>query len=221
MEYIKSLFSKVKELSSNFNNYNVGSHVKKYLNKDIMLEKDLVKQGFDPITANVLAEKINAIKALKVVRTGDVHIMTLWSRYKMQEDNSVEQAELREYIMKTVLHRQYLDEAVEAVRVSLFGPTKFFDRRAADREGVEETGFDMRRVVAKQECIKKMVRLFEAQCGYPLVQNSNLLGLFSSICEAGISRVDVIKAFMAACKGRKHDAWHKLDEEYYNLGNSA
>ncbi|XP_060182519.1 vacuolar-processing enzyme-like [Lycium barbarum] len=197
----------VKELSFNFNNYNVGSHVMKCLNKDIMLEKNLVNQGFDPITANVLAEKINALKALKT--------------YERQEDNSVEQAELREYIMKTVLHRQYQDEAVEAVRVSLFGPTKFFDRRAADREGVEKMGFDRRRVVAKRECIKKMFHLFEVQCGYPLVQNSNLLGLFSSICEAGFSRVAVIKAFMAACKGRKHDAWHKLDEEYYNLGNSA
>ncbi|PHT89366.1 hypothetical protein T459_04479 [Capsicum annuum] len=58
-ETIKQQYEKVKERTSNFNNYNVWSHVMEYGSKEIKPKKVYLYQGFDPATVNLPANKID------------------------------------------------------------------------------------------------------------------------------------------------------------------
>lgn len=72
----------MKERTSNFNNYNAGSHVMEYGSKEIKPEKVYLYQGFDPATANLPANKID-FAHLEVVNQRDADLLFLWERVSL------------------------------------------------------------------------------------------------------------------------------------------
>ncbi|KAF3682114.1 Vacuolar-processing enzyme [Capsicum annuum] len=75
-ETIKQQYEKVKERTSNFNNYNVWSHVMEYGSKEIKPKKVYLYQGFDPATVNLPANKIDFAR-LEVVNQRDADLLFL------------------------------------------------------------------------------------------------------------------------------------------------
>jgi len=72
---IQSFLAQVKERTSNFNNYNAGSHVMEYGNKSIKAEKLYIYQGFDPATVNFPP---NGGMRMEVVNQRDAELFFLW-----------------------------------------------------------------------------------------------------------------------------------------------
>ncbi|XP_049361770.1 legumain [Solanum verrucosum] len=192
-ETIKQQYEKVKERTSNSNNYNAGSHVMEYGSKKIKPEKVYLYQGFDPATVNLPANKINFAQ-LEVVNQRDADLLFLWERYKKLEDNSLEKAKLRKEITETLQHRQHLDGSIDAVGVFLFGPIK----GGSVLSSVRKPGLPL---VDDWECLKSTVRLFEAHCGSLTQYGMKHMRAFANICNNGISRDAMEEAFMAACNG--------------------
>lgn len=197
-ETIKQQYEKVKERTSNSNNYNAGSHVMEYGSKEIKPEKVYLYQGFDPATVNLPANKIDFAR-LEVVNQRDADLLFLWERYKKLEDNSLEKAKLRKEITETMLHRQHLDGSIDAVGVFLFGPIK----GGSVLSCVRKPGLPL---VDDWECLKSTVRLFEAHCGSLTQYGMKHMRAFANICNNGISSDAMEDAFMAACNG------HSLEE---------
>ncbi|CAN4127570.1 unnamed protein product [Withania somnifera] len=202
-ETIKQQYEKVKDRTSNFNNYNAGSHVMEYGSKEIKPEKVYLYQGFDPATVNLPANKIDFAR-LEVVNQRDADLLFLWERYKKLKDNSVEKNKLRKEITETMLHRQHLDGSVDAVGVFLFGPTK----GGSVLRSVREPGLPL---VNDWECLKSTVRLFEAHCGSLTQYGMKHMRAFANICNNGVSRDAMEEAFMVACNG------HSIEE--YSTAN--
>ncbi|PHT92645.1 Vacuolar-processing enzyme [Capsicum annuum] len=207
-ETIKQQYEKVKERTSNFNNYDAGSHVMEYGSKEIKPEKVYLYQGFDPATVNLPANKIDFAR-LEVVNQRDADLLFLWERYKRLDDNSFEKAKLRKEITETMLHRQHLDGSIDAVGVFLFGPTK----GSSILNSVRKPGLPL---VDDWECLKSTVRLFEEHCGSLTQYGMKHMRAFANICNNGVSRDAMEEAFMAACNGH-------IIEEYSaaNRGFSA
>lgn len=207
-ETIKQQYEKVKERTSNFKNYEAGSHVMEYGSKDIKPEKVYLYQGFDPATVNLPANKIDFAR-LEVVNQRDADLLFLWERYKKLEDNSFEKANLRKEIAETMRHRQHLDGSIDAVGVFLFGPIK----GSSVLNSVRKPGLPL---VDDWECLKSTVRLFEAHCGSLTQYGMKHMRAFANICNNGISRDAMEEAFMAACNG------HSIEEHSAaNRGVSA
>ncbi|KAK4338292.1 hypothetical protein RND71_042779 [Anisodus tanguticus] len=192
-ETIKQQYEKVKERTSNVNNYNTGSHVMEYGSKEIKPERVYLYQGFDPATVNLPANKID-FERLEVVNQRDADLLFLWERYKKLEDNSFEKAKLRKEITETMLHRQHLDGNIEAIGVLLFGPTK----GSSVLNSVRKPGLPL---VEDWDCLKSTVRLFEVHCGSLTQYGMKHMRAFANICNNGVSRDAVEEAFMAACNG--------------------
>ncbi|OIT37385.1 vacuolar-processing enzyme beta-isozyme, partial [Nicotiana attenuata] len=190
-ETIKQQYEKVKERTSNFNNYNAGSHVMEYGSKEIKPEKVYLYQGFDPATSNLPANKID-FAHLEVVNQRDADLLFLWERYKTLADNSLEKARLRKEITDTMLHRQHLEGSVDAIGVFLFGPTK----GSSVLNSVREPGLPL---VDDWDCLKSTVRLFELHCGSLTQYGMKHMRAFANICNNGVSRDAMEEAFMAAC----------------------
>ncbi|XP_019263066.1 PREDICTED: LOW QUALITY PROTEIN: vacuolar-processing enzyme-like [Nicotiana attenuata] len=214
-ETIKQQYEKVKERTSNFNNYNAGSHVMEYGSKEIKPEKVYLYQGFDPATSNLPANKID-FAHLEVVNQRDADLLFLWERYKTLADNSLEKARLRKEITDTMLHRQHLEGSVDAIGVFLFGPTK----GSSVLNSVREPGLPL---VDDWDCLKSTVRLFELHCGSLTQYGMKHMRAFANICNNGVSRDAMEEAFMAACNAHKIEEYKRKIEEYNaaNQGFSA
>ncbi|XP_060207272.1 legumain [Lycium barbarum] len=207
-ETIKQQYEKVRERTSNFSNYNAGSHVMEYGSKEIKPERVYLYQGFDPATVNLPENKIDFAR-LEVVNQRDADLLFLWERYKKLEDNSFEKAKLRKEITEMMLHRQHLDGSIEAIGVFLFGPTK----GSSVLNSVREPGLPL---VDDWECLKSTVRLFEAHCGSLTQYGMKHMRSFANICNNGVSINAMEEAFMAACNG------HRIEEySAVNRGFSA
>jgi legumain len=68
----------VKERTSNFNNYALGSHVMQYGDTNITDEKLYLYQGFDPATVNLPPHNGRLEAKIEVVNQRDAEILFMW-----------------------------------------------------------------------------------------------------------------------------------------------
>ncbi|KAL1568969.1 legumain [Salvia divinorum] len=199
-ETVQQQYDQVKERTSNYNIYNAGSHVMEYGNKSIKSEKLYLFQGFDPATENLPPKQINAKANMGVVNQRDADILSLWEMYNRLDDGTEKKAQLLKLITSTMLHRKHLDGSLDVIGVVLFGPAKSPNLLKSRRGG----GLPL---VDDWDCLKSMVRVFEAQCG-PLAQyGMRHMRSFANICNAGVSVSRMEEACMAACGSTSTPLW--------------
>ena len=68
----------VKDRTSNFNTYNIGSHVMEYGNTSIRAEKLYLYQGFDPANVNLPPNVLRPDTPVGVVNQRDADLLFLW-----------------------------------------------------------------------------------------------------------------------------------------------
>lgn len=71
-------FMQVKERTSNFNTYSIGSHVMQYGNTSIKTEKLYLYQGFDPATETFPPNELRNDTRMGVVNQRDADLLFMW-----------------------------------------------------------------------------------------------------------------------------------------------
>ncbi|KAL0311682.1 UNVERIFIED_CONTAM: Vacuolar-processing enzyme [Sesamum calycinum] len=162
-ETVEQQYQQVKDRTSNFNTYNVGSHVMEYGNKSIKSEKLCLYQGFDPATEN-MPPNGNHLKPHM-----DKHV----------------------------------DDSIDIIGVLLFGP----ENGPSMLKSVRDRGLPL---ADDWDCLKSMVRLFEAHCGSLTQYGMKHMRAFANICNSGVSSADMEDACMAACPRQESVGWSPL-----------
>ncbi|KAK6138680.1 hypothetical protein DH2020_027570 [Rehmannia glutinosa] len=206
-ETIEQQYQQVKDRTSNYNTYNAGSHVMEYGNKSIKSEKLYLYQGFDPATENLPPNRINGKDHMDVVNQRDADLLFLWERYKKLENSAEKKSELLKLITDTILHRKHLDGSVDIIGLVLFGPEK----GPSVLKSVRGHGLPL---ADDWDCLKSMVRLFEAHCGSLTQYGMKHMRAFANICNSGVSLDEMEEACMAACGGRDYARWSPLNRGY-------
>ncbi|KAJ7952465.1 Vacuolar-processing enzyme [Quillaja saponaria] len=206
-ETVNQQYQSVKKRTSNFNNYNAGSHVMEYGNTSIKGERLYLYQGFDPASVNLPPHNGRLGALIEVVNQRDAELFFLWQMYKKSEYNSEKKREILRQITELTRQRTHLDGSVELIGTFLFGPSKGSSKlnilRAPGMPLVDDWG-----------CLKSMVRLFETHCGSLTQYGMKHMRAFANICNTGISEATMEGACIAACSGHKVGLWHPSNKGY-------
>lgn len=206
-ETVKQQYKSVKERTSNYNNYALGSHVMQYGDTNITDEKLYLYQGFDPATVNLPPHNDKLGSKMEVVNQRDAEILFMWEMYKRLDHQTEKKREILEKIAETVKHRNHLDGSVELIGVLLFGPTK----GSSVLQALREPGLPL---VDDWECLKSRVRLFETHCGSLTQYGMKHMRAFANICNSGVSEDSMEKACIAACGGYNVELLHPSNRGY-------
>ncbi|KAL0283202.1 UNVERIFIED_CONTAM: Vacuolar-processing enzyme [Sesamum angustifolium] len=206
-ETVEQQYQQVKDRTSNFNTYNAGSHVMEYGNKSIKSEKLCLYQGFDPATENMPPNGNHLKPHMDVVNQRDADLLFLWERYKRLDDGAKEKSELFKLITDTMLHRKHVDDSIDIIGVLLFGP----ENGPSMLKSVRDRGLPL---ADDWDCLKSMVRLFEAHCGSLTQYGMKHMRAFANICNSGVSSADMEDACMAACPRQESIGWSPLITGY-------
>ncbi|XP_051129818.1 vacuolar-processing enzyme beta-isozyme-like [Andrographis paniculata] len=206
-ETIEQQYRKVKERTSNFNDYNVGSHVMEYGNTNISSEKLYLYQGYDPKTENLPPNEIHLKQRIGAVNQRDADILFLWEQYKMLGNKSSEKNEVLKRMTDKILYRKHLDASVDTIGSLLFGP----HNGPSALKHVRSRGLPL---ADDWDCLKTMVRMFESQCGSLTQYGMRHMRAFANLCNNGISAGAMEAASTAACGDRIAGKWGGLSEGY-------
>ncbi|KAK9198461.1 hypothetical protein WN944_013645 [Citrus x changshan-huyou] len=199
-ETINQQYQAVKERTSNFNNYNSGSHVMEYGNTSVKSEKLYLYQGFDPASANFPPNKLLPDQ-MGVVNQRDADLLFMWHMYKNAAEGSEKKSEMLKQITETMRHRKHLDASIDMIGVILFGP----DKGSRILNSVRARGLPL---VDDWQCLKSMVRVFETHCGLLTQYGMKHMRAFANICNSGVSQALMEETSEAACSGNELRQWH-------------
>ncbi|XP_030945423.1 legumain isoform X2 [Quercus lobata] len=205
-ETVEQQYQTVKNRTSNFLNYNIGSHVMEYGNTNIKAEKVYLYQGFDPATVNLPPNNRLLDTHMEVINQRDAELFFLWQMYKKLENGS-QKDEILKQITETMRHRTHLDGSIELIGTFLYGPHK----GSSIFNSVREPGMPL---VDDWGCLKSMVRLFENYCGSLTQYGMKHMRAFANICNSGVSKVSVEEAIVAACSGHDPGLLHPSNHGY-------
>ncbi|KAF3942539.1 hypothetical protein CMV_030814, partial [Castanea mollissima] len=205
-ETVEQQYQSVKNRTSNFLNYNIGSHVMEYGNTSIKAEKVYLYQGFDPATVNLPPNNRLLDTHMEVINQRDAELFFLWQMYKKLENGS-QKNEILKQITETMRHRTHLDGSIKLIGTFLYGPHK----GSSIFNSVREPGMPL---VDDWGCLKSMVRLFENYCGSLTQYGMKHMRAFANICNSGVSKDSVEEAFVAACSGYDPGLLHPSNQGY-------
>uniref|UniRef100_A0A2P2KT62 Vacuolar-processing enzyme n=1 Tax=Rhizophora mucronata TaxID=61149 RepID=A0A2P2KT62_RHIMU len=149
-ETIKQQYKMVKSRTSNFNTYNIGSHVMEYGNQNISEEKLYLYQGCDPANVNFPPYNGRIDRRMDVVNQRDAELLFLWQMYKKSDNGSEKKAQILKQITETMIHRNHLDGSMRLIGTLLFGPKQ----GSVILDHVREPGLPL---VDDWKCFKSMV----------------------------------------------------------------
>ncbi|XP_058764244.1 legumain isoform X2 [Vicia villosa] len=193
-ETVKQQYISVRDRTSNYNNYVIGSHVMQYGDPNITDEKLYLYHGFDPATVNLPPNNGRLETKMEVVNQRDADILFMWQMYQRLGHQTEKKRDILGKISETVKHRNHLDGSVELIGVLLFGPTK----GSSVLQSVRASGLPL---VDDWECLKSKVRVFETHCGSLTQYGMKHMRAFANICNSGVSEDSMEEACMAACGG--------------------
>ncbi|RLM74129.1 vacuolar-processing enzyme beta-isozyme 1 [Panicum miliaceum] len=192
-ESIKDQYEVVKTRTSNSNKYKEGSHVMEYGDKTFKNEKLFLYQGFDPANANI-ANTLLWPGPKGAVNQRDADLLFMWQRYEQLNGGSEEKLRALREIKETVQHRKHLDSSIDFVGRLVFG----FENGPKMLEAVRAPGQPL---VDDWDCLKRMVRIFESQCGSLTQYGMKYMRAFANICNSGISETKMRESSISACGG--------------------
>uniref|UniRef100_A0ACD5V335 Uncharacterized protein n=1 Tax=Avena sativa TaxID=4498 RepID=A0ACD5V335_AVESA len=207
-ETIKDQYDVVKKRTSSSDNGNKGSHVMEYGDKTFKDEKLFLYQGFDPANANITNRLL--LPSLEgAINQRDADLLFMWKRYEQLNEGSEEKLRVLREIKETVVHRKHLDSSIDFIGKLVFG----FENGPSVLEAPRNPGQPL---VDDWDCLKRMVRVFESQCGSLTQYGMKHMRAFANICNNGISEAEMKEASIRACGGYNLAKWSPLA-----LGHSA
>ncbi|NP_001401341.1 Vacuolar-processing enzyme beta-isozyme 1 [Zea mays] len=201
-ETIKDQYEVVKTRTSNSNKYKEGSHVMEYGDKTFKDEKLSFYQGFDPANANI-ANMLLWPGPKGAVNQRDADLLFMWKRYEQLNGGTEEKLRALIEIKETVQHRKHLDSSIDFVGRLVFG----FEKGPSMLEAVRTSGQPL---VDDWDCLKRMVRIFESQCGSLTQYGMKYMRAFANICNSGISEMKMRESSISACSSYNSARWSPM-----------
>ncbi|VFR01343.1 unnamed protein product [Cuscuta campestris] len=132
------------------------------------------------------------LSPLRVVSQHDAELLHFWYKYLQAPEDSVRKVEAQKEFVAAMSHRMHLDHSMSLVGKLLFGIEKGPEVLKAIRPAGQP-------IVDDWDCLKKMVRIFEAHCGSLSGYGMKHMGSLANICNAGIQIEQMNKALAEAC----------------------
>ncbi|KAL5213920.1 hypothetical protein ABZP36_003072 [Zizania latifolia] len=203
-ETIEDQYEVVKKRTSNSNKFNVGSHVTEYGDKTFKDEKLFLYQGFNPTNGNITNELIwPGLKA--AVNQRDADLLFMWKRYEQLNGESEDKLKVLTEIKETMVHRKHLDSSIDFIGKLIFG----FEDGLLILDAARGSGQPL---VEDWDCLKRMVRIFESQCGSLTQYGMKHMRAFANICNNGVSETKMMEASINACSGYNSARWSPMTQ---------
>ncbi|KAG5028268.1 hypothetical protein AAZX31_05G053800 [Glycine max] len=206
-ESVKQQYKSVKQRTSNFNNYAMGSHVMQYGDTNITAEKLYLYQGFDPAAVNFPPQNGRLETKMEVVNQRDAELFFMWQMYQRSNHQPEKKTDILKQIAETVKHRKHIDGSVELIGVLLYGPGK----GSSVLQSMRAPGLAL---VDDWTCLKSMVRVFETHCGTLTQYGMKHMRAFANICNSGVSEASMEEVCVAACEGYDSGLLHPSNKGY-------
>lgn len=201
-ETIKDQYEVVKNRTSNSNKSDRGSHVMEYGDKTFKEEKLFLYQGFNPANANI-ANRLIWPGPSAAVNQRDADILFMWKRYEQLNVGSEEKLRALMEIKETMAHRKHLDSSIDFIGKLVFG----FANGPSVLEAARSPGQPL---VDNWDCLKRMVRIFESQCGSLTQYGMKHMRAFANICNNGVSEDKMMEASTSACGSYDLARWSSV-----------
>uniref|UniRef100_A0A0D9XPX9 Legumain prodomain domain-containing protein n=1 Tax=Leersia perrieri TaxID=77586 RepID=A0A0D9XPX9_9ORYZ len=133
----------------------------------------------------------DAISTTSGVSQRDAELVYLWRNYEESVEGSAEKVEARERLLREMERRSRLDRSVELIGdllLGVSGSSKLMIPRPEEQPLVDDW-----------DCLKSMVRTFEAHCGQLGHYGMKHMRAFANMCNAAVDHHDMAKAASKAC----------------------
>ncbi|CAK9312472.1 unnamed protein product [Citrullus colocynthis] len=189
--------------------YGYGSHVMQY--GDLMLNKNALFSylGTDPANENNTFVEKNSLRrpATKVTNQRDADLVHFWEKFRKAPEGSHGKIVAQKKFVEAMSHRVHIDNSVKLIGKLLFGIEKGPEVLDAIRPAGQP-------LVDDWDCLKNMVRSFEARCGSLSQYGMKHMRSFANLCNAGISKEKMAEASAQACVSVPPGPWSSLHKGF-------
>ncbi|KAL5202947.1 hypothetical protein ABZP36_013899 [Zizania latifolia] len=180
-ESLLQQYDAVKERTSAEGTYNSGSHVMQY--GDLALAAQslyLYIGGTSTLPDDDDKSLLLGTTAAPAVHQRDADLIYFWHKYRIAAEGTPEKVASREQLLREMGRRSRVDSSVELIGDLLFGS----DKSRLILNGVRPAGQPL---TDDWDCLKSMVRTFEAHCGSLGPYGMKHMRAFANICNAGVA----------------------------------
>ncbi|RLN28682.1 vacuolar-processing enzyme-like [Panicum miliaceum] len=192
-ESLRQQYEVVKDRTSAHGTYSLGSHVMQYGDQRLGAQSLVQFIGTNPANDNATFGRDNSLRRYSgAVNQRDADLVYFWQKYKKSAEGTPEKAEARKRLLEVMSRRSRVDSGMELIGALLFGSEEGSRVLGAVRPAGQPLADDW-------DCLKAMVRAYEAQCG-PLAQyGMKHMRSFANICNAGVGEDAMAKVASQAC----------------------
>ncbi|KQJ90210.1 vacuolar-processing enzyme [Brachypodium distachyon] len=193
-ESLKQQYDRVRDRTSAHETYNLGSHVMQYGDLGINAQSLDIFIGSNPANDKSNSSVSSLLRNARagVVHQRDADLLHFWHKYKRSAEGSARKHEARRRLVEMMARRARVDGSVELLGGLLFGS----EEGAKVMNAVRPAG---QALVDDWDCLKDVVRRFEARCG-PLTQyGMKHMRALANVCNAGVGVEAVDRAASQAC----------------------
>ncbi|PAN17745.1 hypothetical protein PAHAL_3G153500 [Panicum hallii] len=192
-ESLKQQYEVVKDRTSAHGTYSLGSHVMQYGDQRLGAQSLFQFIGTNPANDNATFGRDNSLRRYSgAVNQRDADLVYFWQKYKKSAEGTPQKAEARKRLLEVMSRRSRVDSSMELIGALLFGSDEGSRVLGAVRPAGQPLADDW-------DCLKAMVRAYEAQCG-PLAQyGMKHMRSFANICNAGVGEDAMAKVASQAC----------------------
>ncbi|KAF0927892.1 hypothetical protein E2562_036809 [Oryza meyeriana var. granulata] len=194
-ETLQQQYKAVKNRTSDEGTYMLGSHVMQY--GDLSLGPQSLDLYYMRIAANDDDEAGAAVRG-HAVNQRDADLIYFWRKYRRASEGTAEKVEARERLLQEVGRRSRVDSSVELIGGLLLGSSSGDNNNKVvlNANAVRPPGQPL---VDDWECLRSMVRTFEAHCGSLGQYGIKHMRSFANICNAAVSHHAMANAASQAC----------------------
>ncbi|KAG7029275.1 hypothetical protein SDJN02_07613 [Cucurbita argyrosperma subsp. argyrosperma] len=185
-----------------------GSHVMQY--GDLTLNKNILFSflGTDPANENNTFVEENSLRlTTKVTNQRDADLVHFWEKFRKAPEGSNRKIEAQKKFVEAMSHRVHIDNSVKLIGKLLFG----IEKGPEVLNAIRPAG---RPLVDDWDCLKNMVRSFEARCGSLSQYGMKHMRSFANLCNAGISKEQMAEASAQACVSVPSGPWSSLHKGF-------
>ncbi|KAJ6822995.1 vacuolar-processing enzyme-like [Iris pallida] len=203
-ESLKQQYHLVKARTSADNSGSFGSHVMQYGNLDLSVDHLYLYMGSNPANDNVTFIDDNSLPSFSMaVNQRDADLVYYWHKFKQSSQGSQQKLDAQRQLLDVMSHRLHVDNSIELVAKLLFGSKKGMEVLKGSRPAGQP-------LVDDWDCLKSMVRSFEAQCGSLSQYGMKHMRSLANICNAGIRKETMAEVAAQACLRFPSNPWSSL-----------
>ncbi|KAI4380877.1 hypothetical protein MLD38_007016 [Melastoma candidum] len=202
-ETLHQQYQLVKKRTAN-DNSPYGSHVMQY--GDIsQSSEDLFRYiGTNPANDNYTFIDDNSLRpSRKAVNQRDADLLHFWDKFRKAPEGSSRKFEAQKQFVEAISHRMHIDESIKLIAKLLFG----IDTGSEVLKKVRHAGQPL---VDDWNCLKSLVRTFEAHCGSLAQYGMKHMRSLANFCNAGIETRQMAEASSQACYHVPAGPWSSL-----------